>query len=93
MSYATHYSPGKAPEQLHRGEVPLQLSQLDTVTVDDGRGEEMCEPPSRVAERGETDDGSHYYDHWLAALEALAIGEAMTTKASPDARKAEWRDA
>lgn len=46
-----------------------------------------------VADRGEPDDGSHYYEHWLAALEALVIEKAMTTKASLDTRKEEWRDA
>jgi nitrile hydratase accessory protein len=46
-----------------------------------------------VVERGETDDGTHYYDHWLAALEALVIEKAMTTRASLDTRKEEWKDA
>lgn len=46
-----------------------------------------------VAQRGETDDGSHYYDHWLAALERLVIEKAMATRASLDARKEEWREA
>ncbi|HEY6925686.1 MAG TPA: nitrile hydratase accessory protein [Steroidobacteraceae bacterium] len=46
-----------------------------------------------VVERGEADDGSHYYDHWLAALEALVIEKAMTTRASLDTRREEWRDA
>ncbi len=46
-----------------------------------------------VVERGETDDGSHYYHHWLAALERLVIEKAMATRASLDSRKEEWRDA
>lgn len=46
-----------------------------------------------VAERGETDDGSLYYHHWLAALETLVIEKAMTTRTSLDTRKEEWRDA
>jgi nitrile hydratase accessory protein len=46
-----------------------------------------------VAERGEADDGSHYYDHWLAALEALVIEKAMATRVSLETRKEEWRDA
>jgi nitrile hydratase accessory protein len=46
-----------------------------------------------VVEGGETDDGTHYYDHWLAALEALVIEKAMTTRASLDTRKEEWKDA
>jgi nitrile hydratase accessory protein len=47
----------------------------------------------RAADLGEPDDGSHYYDHWLAALETLVMEKAMTTRASLDSRKEEWRDA
>jgi nitrile hydratase accessory protein len=46
-----------------------------------------------VTDRGEPDDGSHYYHRWLAALEALVIEKAIATQASLDARKEEWRDA
>jgi len=46
-----------------------------------------------VADLGEPDDGSHYYDHLVAALEALIIDKAMATRASLDSRKEEWRDA
>ena len=38
-------------------------------------------------------DDSHYYEHCLAALETLVIEKAMTTRASLDVRKEEWRDA
>lgn len=47
----------------------------------------------RVSDLGELDDGSHYYDHWLAALEALVIEKAMLSRTSLDVRKEEWRDA
>ena len=47
----------------------------------------------RVAERGELDDGAHYYDHWLAALEALAVDKGLTSWASLEARKEDWRGA
>lgn len=46
-----------------------------------------------VSDLGEPDDGSHYYAQWLAALEALVIEKAMTSRASLDIRKEEWRDA
>ncbi len=46
-----------------------------------------------VADRGEHDDGSHYYDQWLAALEALAIDKGLTSRRSLDARKEDWRSA
>ena len=44
--------------------------------------------------RGEPDDdGSHYYQHWLAALEQIAIHKGLTTEHSLDARKGAWEDA
>jgi nitrile hydratase accessory protein len=30
-----------------------------------------------AAERGEPDDGSHYYEHWLAALERLVTSKGL----------------
>ena len=46
-----------------------------------------------AARRGEPDDGSRYYEHWLAALEALVTAKGL---ADPDAlrtRKEAWADA
>lgn len=31
-----------------------------------------------AADRGEPDDGSRYYEHWLAALERLAKAKQLT---------------
>jgi nitrile hydratase accessory protein len=44
-----------------------------------------------AAGHGEHDDGSHYYDHWLTALEGLAIDKGLTSRSSLDARKEDWR--
>jgi nitrile hydratase accessory protein len=46
-----------------------------------------------AAERGEPDDGLRYYEHWLSALERLAIGKGLTDSASLLARKDAWADA
>jgi nitrile hydratase accessory protein len=46
-----------------------------------------------AADRGEPDDGSHYYHHWLAALERLATDKGMTDRAALQARKEEWAEA
>ena len=43
--------------------------------------------------RGEPDDGAHYYEHWLAALEALAVEKGLTSRASLSAKKEAWRSA
>jgi nitrile hydratase accessory protein len=46
-----------------------------------------------AAERGETDDGSNYYGHWLAALEKLVTSKRLLDPATMLARKEAWADA
>jgi len=46
-----------------------------------------------AAGRGEPDDGSRYYHHWLAALERLATAKGLTDGAALAARKQAWADA
>jgi len=46
-----------------------------------------------AAHRGEPDDGSHYYDHWLAALERLVTAKGLTDPAALVERKEAWADA
>jgi nitrile hydratase accessory protein len=43
--------------------------------------------------RGEPDDGSHYYEHWLAALERLVTAKDLTDPAALRARKEAWAEA
>jgi nitrile hydratase accessory protein len=46
-----------------------------------------------AAERGEPDDGSHYYDHWLAALEHLVQAKGLLDHVVLVERKQAWADA
>lgn len=46
-----------------------------------------------AASGGAADDGTHYYEHWLAALEALAIEKGLTSHAALDSRKLAWTNA
>ena len=46
-----------------------------------------------AASRGEPDDGSRYYQHWLAALEHLVTSKGLSDPASLLARKEAWADA
>lgn len=46
-----------------------------------------------AATRGEVDDGSRYYDHWLAALERLVKARGLTDSEALVRRKEEWADA
>jgi nitrile hydratase accessory protein len=44
-------------------------------------------------DRGEPDDGTHYYDHWLATLERLVTQKGLTDSTSLAERKHAWADA
>jgi nitrile hydratase accessory protein len=46
-----------------------------------------------AAERGEPDDGSDYYHHWLAALERLVAVKGLTNREAMAARKEAWAEA
>ena len=46
-----------------------------------------------AADRGEPDDGTHYYEHWLAALERLVVDKGLTDREAMRERKAAWTDA
>ena len=46
-----------------------------------------------AAERGEPDDGSRYYEYWLAALERLTTAKGLTNEAALLERKEAWADA
>jgi nitrile hydratase accessory protein len=40
-----------------------------------------------------TDDGSRYYDHWVAALETLVARRGLAAAAELAMRKADWAEA
>jgi nitrile hydratase accessory protein len=44
-------------------------------------------------DRGEPDDGSHYYEHWLAALERLVMDKGLVSAEQLVSRKNAWIDA
>jgi nitrile hydratase accessory protein len=46
-----------------------------------------------AADRGEPDDGTRYYEHWLAALERLVTAKGLTDCAALAERKEAWADA
>jgi nitrile hydratase accessory protein len=46
-----------------------------------------------AADRGEPDDGTHYYEHWLAALERLVVEKGLTDREAMHERKEAWAEA
>ena len=53
----------------------------------------LAEELKAAADRGEPDDGSHYYEHWLATLERLVKERRLSDAAELAARKEAWADA
>jgi hypothetical protein len=53
----------------------------------------LAEELKEAADRGEPDDGSRYYEHWLAALERLVTRKGLTDTAALTVRKQAWADA
>jgi nitrile hydratase accessory protein len=53
----------------------------------------LAEELKAAADRGEPDDGTHYYDHWLATLERLVTAKGLSDAAALAARKEAWADA
>jgi nitrile hydratase accessory protein len=46
-----------------------------------------------AAARGEPDDGSRYYEHWLAALERLVTAKGLTDRTTLLTRREAWAEA
>ena len=46
-----------------------------------------------AADRGEADDGSRYYEHWLAALERMVTMKGLSDPVAMLERKEAWADA
>ena len=54
---------------------------------------ELAAELKAATERGEPDDGTRYYEHWLATLERLVTQKALTDGGALCARKDAWADA
>lgn len=53
----------------------------------------LAEVIAEVRERGEADDGSGYYVHWLTALERITQRKRLVTEALLEARRRAWEEA
>lgn len=53
----------------------------------------LAEQLQNAVDRGEPDDGTQYYVHWLAALEKLVTEKQLTDAAALLQRKEAWADA
>ena len=48
---------------------------------------------AELKDAGEADDGSRYYERWLAALERLCVGRNLTTPQALAERREAWAQA
>lgn len=53
----------------------------------------LSEEIKQATARGERDDGTRYYEHWLAALERLVRERGLAKQAALAARKDAWAEA
>jgi nitrile hydratase accessory protein len=53
----------------------------------------LAEELQAAARRGEPDDGSRYYEHWLTALERLVTSRGLTDRTALVARRDAWATA
>jgi len=80
------------PWQAQAFALAVKLSEQGHFTWKEWAGA-LAEELKAAADRGEPDDGSHYYEHWLATLERLVTAKGLTDPAALLARKEAWADA
>lgn len=82
----------REPWQAQAFALAVKLSELGYFTWKEWAAV-LAEELKAAAARGEPDDGSRYYQHWLAALERLVIAKGLSDSATMLARKDAWADA
>jgi nitrile hydratase accessory protein len=53
----------------------------------------LAEELQAAAKRGEPDDGSRYYEHWLTALERMVTAKGLTDRTALLTRREAWAEA
>lgn len=80
------------PWQAEAFALAVQLSELGYFAWKEWAAA-LAEELKSAADRGEPDDGSRYYEHWLAALERLVTAKGLSDPAAMVARKEAWANA
>jgi nitrile hydratase accessory protein len=80
------------PWEAHAFALAVKLSESGLFTLSEWSAA-LATELAAAAERGEPDDGSRYYHHWLAALERLVAAKQAVSPPSLRARKEEWAEA
>ena len=80
------------PWEAHAFALAVKLSETGLFTWSEWSAA-LAEELAAASRRGEPDDGSRYYHHWLAALERLAAAKNLVAATSLSVRKDEWAEA
>jgi nitrile hydratase accessory protein len=80
------------PWQAQAFAMAVRLSEQDHFTWSEWAAA-LADELKAAVDRGEPDDGSHYYEHWLAALERLVTSKSLLTQEEMLDRKEAWADA
>lgn len=80
------------PWQAQAFALAVKLSEQGHFTWKEWAGA-LADELKAAASRGEPDDGSRYYEHWLTALERLVTAKGLTDAAAMLERKEAWADA
>ena len=81
-----------APWQAQAFALAVQLSEQGHFTWKEWAGA-LADELRAAADRGEPDDGTRYYEHWVAALERLVTAKGLTDPPALHDRKEAWADA
>ena len=80
------------PWQAQAFALAVRLSELGHFTWR-AWAEVLAEELAAAEARGEPDDGSRYYHHWVSALERLVVERGLSGTAALERRKEAWADA
>jgi nitrile hydratase accessory protein len=80
------------PWEAHAFALAVNLSEAGLFTWGEWSAA-LAEELAAASRRGDPDDGSRYYQHWLAALERLVAAKNLVAAPSLIARKEEWAEA
>ena len=80
------------PWQAHAFALAVKLSEQGHFTWKEWAAA-LADELKAAAKRGEPDDGTHYYEHWLAALERLVVDKGLSNWEAMRERKEAWTEA
>ncbi len=80
------------PWQAQAFALAVKLSEQGHFTWKEWAGA-LADGLKAAVDRGEPDDGSQYYHHWVATLERLVTAKGLTDSPALLARKEAWADA